>query len=54
MLARMTSAVGMLGASRGGMQTYLALKQTDKVKAVAVIAGVADLTIRSGRTTKNG
>jgi dipeptidyl aminopeptidase/acylaminoacyl peptidase len=38
--------IGMLGASRGGMQTYLALKQTDKVKAVAVIAGVADLTIQ--------
>ena len=37
--------VGMLGASRGGMQTYLTLKQMDKVKAVAVIAGVSDLTI---------
>ena len=37
--------VGMLGASRGGMQTYLTLKQTDKVKAVAVIAGVSDLVI---------
>lgn len=38
--------IGMLGASRGGMQTYLTLKQTDKVKAVAVIAGVADLIIQ--------
>ncbi len=38
--------VGMLGASRGGMQTYLTLKQTGKVKAVAVIAGVADLAIQ--------
>ncbi len=37
--------VGMFGASRGGMQTYLTLKQMDKVKAVAVIAGVSDLTI---------
>ena len=38
--------IGMFGASRGGMQTYLTLQQTDKVKAVAVIAGVADLTIQ--------
>ncbi len=35
--------VGMFGASRGGMQTYLALKQSDNIKAVAVIAGNADL-----------
>jgi len=35
--------IGMLGASRGGMQSYLTLKLTDQVKAVAVIAGVADL-----------
>lgn len=35
--------IAMLGASRGGMQTYLTLKQTEQVKAVAVIAGVADL-----------
>ena len=37
--------IGMLGASRGGMQTYLALKQTDKVKAVAVIAGKSDAIV---------
>ncbi|MGB1263116.1 MAG: alpha/beta hydrolase family protein [Cognaticolwellia sp.] len=43
--------VGMFGASRGGMQTYLALKQAkqaqpaQKIKAVAVIAGVSDLEI---------
>lgn len=37
--------IGMLGASRGGMQTYLALKQTNKVKAVAVIAGKSDAIV---------
>jgi dipeptidyl aminopeptidase/acylaminoacyl peptidase len=37
--------VGMLGASRGGMQTYLTLKQTDEVKAVAVIAGKSDAIV---------
>mgnify|MGYP000067749762 CR=1 FL=1 len=40
--------IGMFGASRGGMQTYLALKQTkqaQQVKAVAVIAGVTDLAV---------
>ena len=35
--------VGMFGASRGGMQSYLVLKQSDNIKAVAVIAGNADL-----------
>lgn len=35
--------IGMFGASRGGMQTFLALKETSKVRAVAVIAGVSDL-----------
>jgi dipeptidyl aminopeptidase/acylaminoacyl peptidase len=34
--------VGMFGASRGGMQTFLALKQTKSIKAVAIIAGVSD------------
>ncbi len=33
----------MLGQSRGGMTTYLALKQGIKVNAVAVIAGLSDL-----------
>jgi dipeptidyl aminopeptidase/acylaminoacyl peptidase len=35
--------IGMYGASRGGMQTHLALKKTTKVKAIAIIAGVSDL-----------
>ncbi|MEN9568288.1 MAG: hypothetical protein RLZZ69_3484 [Cyanobacteriota bacterium] len=33
----------MLGESRGGMTTYLALKQGIKVNAVAVIGGLSDL-----------
>ncbi len=33
----------MLGASRGGMMAYLALKQGMRVNAVAVIGGLADL-----------
>ena len=35
--------VGMYGASRGGMQTFLTLKQATNVKAVATIAGNSDL-----------
>jgi len=35
--------IGMLGFSRGGMMTYIALSMTDKVKAAAVIGGVTDL-----------
>lgn len=35
--------IGMYGASRGGMQTHLALKQTKQVKAIATIAGATDL-----------
>ena len=40
--------IGMLGHSRGGMMTYLALKQdtlagTHNIKAAAAIGGVADL-----------
>jgi len=38
--------VGMYGASRGGMQTFLALKKLNQVKAVASIAGVSDLLKR--------
>ena len=34
----------MLGFSRGGMMTYLALKEGVKINAAAVIGGVADLT----------
>ncbi|NQZ21761.1 MAG: S9 family peptidase [Colwellia sp.] len=35
--------IGMYGHSRGGMQTFLALKQTNNIKAIATIAGVTDL-----------
>ncbi|WP_415837718.1 alpha/beta hydrolase family protein, partial [Shewanella livingstonensis] len=35
--------IGMYGASRGGMQTHLALKKTSKIKAIATIAGTTDL-----------
>ncbi|NQY65810.1 MAG: S9 family peptidase [Alteromonadaceae bacterium] len=35
--------IGMFGASRGGMQTFLTLKQVKNVKAVATIAGDYDL-----------
>jgi dipeptidyl aminopeptidase/acylaminoacyl peptidase len=38
--------VGMYGASRGGMQTFLALQQLPTIKAVASIAGVSDLLRR--------
>ncbi|MBB1440907.1 prolyl oligopeptidase family serine peptidase [Shewanella sp. SG41-4] len=38
-----TSKIGMLGASRGGMQSFLALKQLNNIKAVATIALNADL-----------
>ncbi len=33
----------MVGYSRGGMMTYLALTKTDKIKAACVIGGIADL-----------
>jgi len=35
--------VGMLGFSRGGMMTYLALRQTDELRAAVVMSGVGDL-----------
>jgi dipeptidyl aminopeptidase/acylaminoacyl peptidase len=35
--------LGMYGASRGGMQTFLALKKLTNIKAVAAIAGNSDL-----------
>lgn len=38
-----TSRMGMLGMSRGGMMTYIALTRTQKVKAAAVVGGVTDL-----------
>ena len=39
------SRMGMFGASRGGVQTFLALKQLPTIKAVAVIAGPSDLIL---------
>ena len=36
--------IGMYGARRGGMQTHLAVKQTNKIKAIATIAGNTDLS----------
>lgn len=37
------SRVGMIGGSRGGLMTYMALTQVDWVKAAVVEFGVADL-----------
>ena len=37
------SRIGMLGASRGGMMTYLALARTDRIAAAIVVNGVSDL-----------
>lgn len=39
-----TSRIGMMGWSRGGMMTYLALAQTDRIKAAVVGGAVVDLT----------
>lgn len=48
--------IGMYGKSRGGMMTYLALTQTNKVRAVVVMGGVTNLTMandnRSGEMEK--
>jgi len=38
-----TGKIGMFGISRGGMETYLALTRTHKVKAAATIGGLSDL-----------
>ncbi|MCO4798140.1 MAG: S9 family peptidase [Colwelliaceae bacterium] len=35
--------IGMFGASRGGMQTHLAVKKVKNIKAIATIAGATDL-----------
>ena len=35
--------IGMYGASRGGMQTHLAVKEVKGIKAIATIAGNSDL-----------
>ena len=34
--------MGMIGFSRGGLMTYLALAGTDRMKAAAIVAGVTD------------
>ena len=35
--------IGMFGASRGGMMTYIALTRTDRIKAAIVLSGMSDL-----------
>ena len=35
--------IGMYGFTRGGMMTYMAAKQSKKLKAIAVVGGVSDL-----------
>ena len=40
-----TEKIGMYGWSRGGMMTYIAMTQTDKIKAVVVGGAPADLTV---------
>jgi dipeptidyl aminopeptidase/acylaminoacyl peptidase len=37
------SRIGMLGFSRGGMMTYLAIKEGAPIKAAAVVGGISDL-----------
>jgi dipeptidyl aminopeptidase/acylaminoacyl peptidase len=37
-----TTRIGMVGASRGGMMTYLALKRTTRIAAAIVNSGLAD------------
>jgi dipeptidyl aminopeptidase/acylaminoacyl peptidase len=41
--------IGMWGASRGGMMTYLALTRTVRVKAAVIVSGMSDL-FESGRS----
>jgi len=38
-----SSKIGMLGFSRGGMMTYLAIKEGAPVRAAAVVGGLSDL-----------
>jgi dipeptidyl aminopeptidase/acylaminoacyl peptidase len=37
------SRLGMIGLSRGGMMTYLALARTDRIAAAVVVGGLSDL-----------
>lgn len=38
------SRIGMFGASRGGMMTYLALARTNRIRAAIIVSGLTDLT----------
>ena len=38
-----TSRIGMFGWSRGGMMTYLSLKESDRIKTAVIGNGVSDL-----------
>ena len=40
-----TTRIGMFGWSRGGMMTYLTLKNTHRIKAAVVGGGCSDLTV---------
>jgi dipeptidyl aminopeptidase/acylaminoacyl peptidase len=40
------SRIGMYGASRGGMMTYLALAKVKWIKAAVTVAGLADLNLQ--------
>src|SRR5260221_7690749 len=40
-----TGSIGMIGASRGGMMTYLALTKTNRIAAAIVSSGLADLNL---------
>lgn len=42
------SRLGMIGVSRGGMMTYLALTRTDRIAAAIVDSGIADLVALKG------
>ncbi len=49
-----TSRIGMYGWSRGGMMTYLALKDCPQIKAAVVGAGNSDLTINDRPEMETG
>lgn len=38
-----TSRIGMVGMSRGGMMTYLALERTNRIRAAVILSAVSDL-----------
>jgi dipeptidyl aminopeptidase/acylaminoacyl peptidase len=40
-----TASIGMIGVSRGGMMTYLALTRTNRIAAAVVNSGLADLNL---------